>query len=68
MTAKATYKVVVLFEDEIRQAAKLLRGFFEPSRELTAAELTGIVEACFCAIQGAEDDEAVLCLGRKPVP
>lgn len=66
MTAKAEYRVIVVFEDELRTAARLLRGFFDAERSLTAEEATGIIEACFCALQGVEDDGAVVVLGRKP--
>jgi hypothetical protein len=66
VSAETSYRVIVLFEDEIRQAARLLRGFFDAERELTADEAVGIIQACFTAIQGAEDDEAVIVLGRKP--
>lgn len=66
MTAKAEYRVIVLFEDELRLAARLLSGFFDKDRDLTSEEAVGIFEACHCALQGADDEGAVLVMGRKP--
>lgn len=66
MTAKATYNLVVLFDDEVRLAARLLRAFFETGQDLSADEAVQIIEACHCALQGADAEDAVLVLGRKP--
>lgn len=66
MTANATYNLVVLFDDEVRLAARLLRAFFETGQDLSADEAVQIIEACHCALQGADADDAVLMLGRKP--
>ena len=67
MSAKTEYRCVVLFEDEVRAAAKLLAGFFDPARDPTGEEAISIIEACYAALQGAEDDSAVVMLGRKPI-
>jgi len=68
VSAKTEYRCVVLFEDEVRAAAKLLAKFFEPAaRDPTGEEAISIIEACYAALQGAEDDSAVVMLGRKPI-
>jgi hypothetical protein len=70
MTAKATYEMVVMFEDEIRQAAKCVRAFMDLPEDAAAADLeaasTKLLQACMVALDGADADGAVLLLGRKP--
>lgn len=68
MTAKVAYNVVILFEDEVRAAARLMAGLFAEERSLSADEAIAIIKACHCALQGAEVDDALLLLGRKPSP
>lgn len=71
MAAAASLKMVVLYEDEVRIAAKALDAF----RELAADETSGddakdqawieAARACMVALAGAEDDGATLVLANK---
>lgn len=72
MSAKATHKICILFDDEIRIAAKAvaaLRDLPDDSAEdVIAAHLGAAFDACNAALYGADHDDYVLLLGRKPTP
>lgn len=73
MAAEANMKMVVLYEDEVRAAAKAI----DQVRELMASESadeeamdeawTTAMRACMVALSGAEDTEATLVLANKDV-
>jgi len=73
MTAAASVKLVVLYEDEVRTAAKAI----DHVRELLADEAvsddakyeawTTAMRACMVALSGAEDTDATLVLANKGV-
>lgn len=70
MTAKTTFRAVILFEDEVRTAAKLLHALESmpdnvPNDEYISAVRVAL-SAAFVALQGADDDGATVLLGRKP--
>lgn len=69
MSAKSETRITLLFDDELREAAKALRALAElhddaPYAEYNAASLRA-VNACVAALMGADDDGAILMLGRK---
>ena len=70
MTANAKFDCIILFEDEIRTAAKLVKRFVELDKDVDSEEyLTAaraMVNACFVALQRADEDGICLLLGRKP--
>lgn len=65
MANKAAFKVVILWEDEIRLAAKSLHSL---AREggATSDDINNALAACVAAILPAGDDKAALMLGIKP--
>jgi hypothetical protein len=70
MTAKGSYKTIILFEDEVRAAAKACSALRNlpagaPDEEFQAAA-RAVLDACIVALDGAEDDAACVLLGRKP--
>jgi hypothetical protein len=72
MPSGTNFKVIVLFEDEVRIAAKAIHEFFSLNKnaEISDAEFqrlgTNAIHACMVALSGAHEDENVLLLGRKP--
>jgi hypothetical protein len=71
MPAKSNYKLVVLFEHEVRAAAKALMAFRElmtqgevVDDEAYGKALHGQFRACEAALLGAEEDNACLVLTR----
>lgn len=71
MTTEATMKMVVLYEDEVRTAAKAI----DHVREMLTDESVSTdakdeawmtaMRACMVALAGAEDTEATLVLANK---
>ena len=72
MTAIAKMECVILFEDEIRIAAKLVKQFFDMPQDATDEEYSAAAKTTFMAfataLNRAEEDDVVLLLGRKPAP
>lgn len=72
-TKKRLITTVVLFEDEVRHAAKTVKQFYALAKDETASKddqdtaFHSMCSACHVALYGADDDEAVLLLGRKPL-
>ena len=69
MTMKKTVTTVILFEDEIRLCAKFLTAWLKANKEDDAAALHdasgNLLRAMMTALVGADDDDAILLLGRK---
>ena len=73
MGAEATMKMVVLYEDEVRTAAKamdqlreeLANDSADTSEETRYEAWTTAIRACMVALAGAEDTEATLVLANK---
>lgn len=70
-TATVKTKMVVLWADEIRLAAQALKRVHEipdgtPEAEADAL-VRAFVNAAWCALDGAEDEDAVLLLTTKPI-
>jgi len=67
-----TMKLVVLWEDEIRTAAKAIAHAHNLAHSGTAAEgevgeaLRDALNACNAALHGADDESAALVLSAKP--
>jgi hypothetical protein len=64
-------KTVILFEDEVRIAAKACAALRDmpdgtSDEEFQAAART-LLNTCVAALDGAEDDAACVLLGRKPL-
>jgi hypothetical protein len=69
MAASASYEIVILFEDEIRLAAKALADLEcaeDASDEDYERAGSNALKACFAALSGAHKPGVVLVLGRKP--
>lgn len=75
MVTRTKMDCVVLFEDEVRAAAKLLRQFFDLSNNDKGESVTddqyqaagaAAIRAAYVALDGAENDAAIVLLGRKP--
>lgn len=72
MIAKATFQTVILFEDEVRIAAKACAALDAlpadcPQEEFSRAARAAL-DACHTALYGAHDDAAAILLTRKPSP
>lgn len=71
MPAEAKMKVVVLYEDEVRTAAKAMDQVRELLADETASDdakdeaWTTAMRACMVALAGAEDTAATLVLANK---
>jgi hypothetical protein len=70
MPANGSYKTTILFEDEVRAAAKACAALRDlpagaPDEEFQAAARAAL-DVCIVALDGAEDDASCLLLGRKP--
>ena len=69
MPAAVEYRAVILFEDEIRDAARLLQAARDaPDEEIRGEILADALLACEIALQGVNDDGSILMLSRKPEP
>jgi hypothetical protein len=72
MSAKTTNTLIVLFEDEVRLAAKLVKALVELPQDCSDAEYSAAardaLNACIYALAGADNENASLLLGRKPTP
>ena len=70
MTANAKFDCIILFEDEIKTAAKMVKRFIELDKSVDSEEYmlaaTAMVNACSVALQRADEDGVCLLLGRKP--
>lgn len=70
MAAKASYRLIVLFDAEIRTAAKLLaKSIAMQDREDSEAglALAEALHACRIALAGAEeDDSAIIVMTHSP--
>ena len=71
MTANAKFDCIILFEDEIKTAAKMVKRFVEfdkdaDSEEHLLAAAIAMVNACSVALQRADEDGVCLLLGSKP--
>lgn len=71
MPGTANYSLLILFEDEIRTAATLLtkaQRIYEADPESHDARRAVLDAICACAValQGADDNRAVLMLTNKP--
>lgn len=71
MSAKAEYKLIVLFDDEIRKAARLLDEFEAANKagdDDRAAHLVAeALHACLIALAGAgKEDNCILVMSTKP--
>lgn len=62
MPRVASSKIVVVFEQEIINAAKSLEVFARKDRRATTDEIRGALEACFAALYSPE-----LASGKHPV-
>jgi len=65
-------KVVILWEDEIRIAAKAMERLAEvqdsdPSEEVLRDAFNQAMKACYSALRGADEDGTCLVLSRKPM-
>jgi hypothetical protein len=69
MTHQANYRMVVLFEDEVREAARALaayRALPDDADDEAFEAASKAFRLCTVALLGAEDDAAALVLSRKP--
>ena len=70
MSNRASMEIVVLFEDEVRLAAKAVAAFVALDEDAPDAEhhraSQNLLNACMVALAGADADDAVLVLGKKP--
>lgn len=67
---KSKLEIVMLFEDEIRTAARAILRFAEMRQNgsdeaAVAAALADAIKASSCALQGAESENHVLIMVRK---
>lgn len=66
MSNSASVNLLVIWEDEIRTAARLLRIAREETDEAKVSSLMGdAYAACEVALAGITDDVAVVMLGNK---
>jgi hypothetical protein len=66
MANRADIKLTVMWEDEIRKAAALLREAREESdEELARKKMSEAYAACEVALYGVCDDHAVVMIGNK---
>ena len=69
MAAGTKVNFVILFEDEVRAAAKAVRRMHEMPEDVPQEEFSQAAHeafaACFAALNQADRDDVVLMLGRK---
>lgn len=71
MPATASTSLLILFEDEVRLAGRLLaklrdlRAAANPDEDALGDAICDALNACMVALAGAEVDAAVLLLARK---
>ena len=71
MPAKATPELVILFDDEVREAGRrlerirALRAQDDPDDDAIGEAMADALHACMVALAGAERDDACLLLASK---
>ena len=71
MSGTAQHRVILLFEDELRQMAKLLVPLVTKGHEHTGAEAADFLKAawaCLYHLTQPDADQACIVLSAKPLP